>query len=70
MAADGYDDILWDTPDTIADVGFVPPEFFVNGLLLGLLMICILFFVTVQWQRRVEGWTPIPDVDSKHLPRR
>ena len=67
MASDGYDDIVWDEPDKISDVGFIPPQFIPNGLLVGLVAIVIVFLITLQWRTRMEGWTPIPDVDRKLL---
>jgi hypothetical protein len=48
------------------DVGFVPPKFLPNGLLIGLLSLVIMFWVTMQWKKRMEGWSPIPDVQAKY----
>lgn len=73
LASDGYDDIRWDEPDKITDVGFVPPQLFPHGLLLGMILIFILFVVAVQLRtqnhRRTisHGFTSIPDVDRKRI---
>jgi len=63
LASDGFDDILWDQPDRISDVGFIPPQMIPNGLLFGFTIIAIVFLITLQWRTRMAGWTPIPDVD-------
>lgn len=62
----GFDDIVWDQPDSIKDVGFVPPKFVPNGLLVGLIVLVIIFFISVQWKKHMEGWSPIPEVESKY----
>jgi hypothetical protein len=67
LAADGYDPIVWDEPDKISDVGFIPPQFIPHGLLFGLVFLVTVFLITLQWKARMVGWTPIPDVDSKHM---
>lgn len=67
LVSDGFDPIAWDEPDKISDVGFIPPEFAPNGLLFGLTLVGIVFLIAMQWKNRMEGWTPIPDVDSKLL---
>jgi hypothetical protein len=67
LTADGYNDILWDEPDKISDVGFIPPQLIPNGLLFGLIAIAAVFLITMQRRTHMEGWTPIPDVDSKFV---
>ena len=68
LASRGYDGIIWDPPDHLSDVGFDPPKFVLNGLIIGLSIFVIVLLVAAKWRRQLEGWTPIPDVDSKHLP--
>jgi hypothetical protein len=67
LAADGYNEIAWDEPDKISDVGFFPPQLLPNGLLFGLIAIVAVFLITMQRRTHMEGWTPIPDVDSKFV---
>jgi hypothetical protein len=67
LAAEGFNDIPWDEPDRISDVGFIPPQFPPNGLFYGLVLIVVAFFITMQWKNRMEGWSPIPDVNSKYV---
>ncbi|KAG7342023.1 beta-glucan synthesis-associated protein (SKN1)-domain containing protein [Nitzschia inconspicua] len=62
MAADGFDDIVWDQPDKLSDVGFVPPSFIATGLIIGLSILALTLVVTMRWRRQLEGWKPIPDV--------
>ena len=66
LASAGFDDIVWDEPDTIRDVGFVPPSFVPTGLMVGLVALVIIFFASVQWRKHMEGWSPIPDVQNKY----
>jgi hypothetical protein len=65
LVHDGYDPIAWDDPDKITDLGFIPPKLFPKGLLVGLIMIVVAFLVALQLKARLQGWTPIPDVDPK-----
>jgi beta-glucanase (GH16 family) len=68
LAAHGYDDIDWDPKDHLSDVGFIAPEFVSNFLLVGLTIVIVAILVAAKWRRQLlEGWTPIPDVDTKHL---
>ena len=68
LASMGYDEIIWDTSDKLSDVGFDPPKFVWNGLIVGLTIVIVSFFVAAKWKRQLlEGWTPIPDVEAKHL---
>jgi len=65
LASVGYDDIIWDVSDSIADVGFVLPNFVPKGLLVGFIGLFVLLFISVQGRKKMEGWSPIPDVDTK-----
>ena len=66
LASVGFDDIIWDQPDSFADVGFVLPTFVPTGLLVGFGGLILLFFISVQWRKQMEGWSPIPDVETKY----
>lgn len=66
LASVAFDEIVWDESDSIMDVGFVPPQLLPRGLLVGLILLVSVFITTVQWKKRVEGWRPIPEVDSKY----
>lgn len=65
LTAESYDDIEWDAPDTIADLGFIPPLMFPKALLIGLFLIIAAFVAAMQLRTRLGGWTPIPEVDTK-----
>jgi len=68
LAAEGYNAIDWDPPDKLSDVGFAPPKFCLNGLVFGLSVVTLVMLVAATWRRQLlEGWTPIPDVEAKHL---
>jgi len=68
LAADGFNDIEWDPHDKLSDVGFRPPKFVWNGLGVGLIAVMLGFFIAAKWRRQLlEGWTPIPEVEVKHL---
>ncbi|VEU45172.1 unnamed protein product [Pseudo-nitzschia multistriata] len=70
LAADGYDDIDWDPPDKLSDVGFDPPKFVLNGLAVGLSIVALGIMVSAIFRRQLlEGWTPIPEVEVKYLSR-
>jgi hypothetical protein len=56
--------MIYDAPDTIADVGFFPPSVAPPGLLIGFGMLTCTLMVLLRWKRRFEDWTPIPDVDD------
>ena len=66
LASVAYDEIVWDEPDSILDVGFVPPKLLPRGLLVGLLLVVGVLLISIQWKKRFEGWRPIPDVDPKY----
>lgn len=68
LAANGYNEINWDPLDHLSDVGFSPPKFIFNGLIVGLSIMVLLLLIFSRWRRQLlEGWTPIPEVDAKHL---
>lgn len=68
LASDSYDAVVWDEPDKLSDVGFVPPHFVSVGLLVGLALVAAALLVTMRWRKQLEaGWTPIPEVDGKLL---
>lgn len=66
LAHDGSDPVLYDQPDKISDVGFIPPRVFPPSLMIGLGVLISFLFLTLQLRRRLGGWTPIPDIDYKH----
>ncbi|KAL3944530.1 MAG: hypothetical protein SGBAC_001398 [Bacillariaceae sp.] len=65
LASDSYNAIEWDVPDSIADLGFIPPSMFPTSLLLGLILIVVAFLAAMQLRTKLNGWTPIPEVDTK-----
>lgn len=70
MAHDGTDPILYDAPDKIADIGFVPPRVVPIALLVvvGLMLAFLMVLVIVPFMKhRMDGWTPIPDDVDKSL---
>eukprot|EP00536_Pseudo-nitzschia_multiseries_P001255 jgi/Psemu1/250373/estExt_Genewise1Plus.C_150142 len=68
LAANGVNDIEWDPPDKLSDVGFIPPKFVWNGLGVGLIVVLLGMIIAAKWRRQLlEGWTPIPEVEAKHL---
>ena len=73
LSSDGYDDTLWDQPDKITDVGFVPPRLLPHGLLLGMILMFVLFIVAVQirtqYHRRTitRGFTSLGEADQKFI---
>ena len=62
LAPVGYDDIAWDEPDKLSDVGFVAPSFVATGLIIVLSVLALALVVTMRWRKQLEGWKPIPDV--------
>jgi hypothetical protein len=66
LAVDSYDSIVWDQPDKLSDVGFIPPHFVSVGLIVGLSFITAVLLITMRWRKQLEaGWTRVPDVDKK-----
>lgn len=64
LAHQGEDPVPYDQPDSIADVGFIPPKVLPSFLMAGLVALVIFFLVVLQWRHQMQGWTPIPDVDD------
>jgi len=68
LASEGYDEIDWDPMDKLSDVGFSPPKFVFNGLIIGLSIVVLIMLVAAKWRRQLlEGWTPIPEVEVKRF---
>lgn len=61
LAAVGYDDIVWDEPDTLQDVGFVPPSLLPSYFLISLAVLLVILCLSMQMRKRMEGWSPIPE---------
>lgn len=59
----GHDDIVYDAPDRITDLGFVPPRVVPKFLVASFACLTLLLFSALVWKRRFDGWTPVPDVD-------
>lgn len=64
LAHDGYDDIVWDQPDRLSDVGFVRPHLVANGLIIGLAMVTVALAVAMRLRKQMDGYTPILDVNK------
>lgn len=62
LSHDGYDDIRWDEPDKLSDVGFVPPHFVANGLIIGLAIVTVALVIAMRLKKQFDGYTPISDV--------
>ena len=65
LAHMGWDPITYDEPDTIFDVGFVPPQMAPKTLTAGLCLLVLLLFVATVAQRRKaairpSSYIPIP----------
>ena len=63
LAHQGRDPILYDEPDRITDVGFIPPSVAPVVLLGGLGALLVLIVVSARFRRKFDGWTPLPNVD-------
>jgi hypothetical protein len=61
-AADAYDDVRYDEPDSIMDVGFIPPQVLPRALWCGLAALAVLLLISIFNRRQLAGWEPIPDV--------
>ena len=55
LASEGYDTIVWDAPDKLSDVGFFPPYFLSNGLVIGLSAVILMLFVAAKWRKQQIG---------------
>lgn len=71
LASHGYDAIDWDPADKLSDFGFYPPKFVLNGLIIGLSIVSFVLLIAAKWKRQLlEGWTPIPEVETRPLMRK
>lgn len=63
LTHDGSDPILYDQPDHISDIGFIPPAV-APRFLLGVLAALVVILVAVaQGRHRMDGWTPVPEAN-------
>ena len=64
LAHDGEDPIIYDAPDTIFDVGFVPPQMAPKTLTVGLCVLIVGLLVAIVVQRRIAAakpyYSPVP----------
>lgn len=68
LAPHSFDTIIWDEPDKLSDVGFVPPHLVSLGLIIGIGLVTAILLITMRWRKQLEaGWTAIPEVDGKLL---
>ena len=65
MARTGEDPILYDQPDTIRDVGFVPPLWGPSFLIGALVGLSTLLVAVTQCRHRLDRWMPIPEEQRK-----
>lgn len=65
LAHSGFDDILYDQPDSISDVGFFPPKIIPTFLMGGLAALVFFLVMTMVSRNHMKGWTPIPDVELR-----
>ncbi|KAL7564824.1 hypothetical protein ACA910_021080 [Epithemia clementina (nom. ined.)] len=59
----GVDNIIYDEPDSISDLGFVPPAVVPKFLVVAFAGLTALLIAALVWKRRFDGWTAIPDAD-------
>ena len=59
MASKGSDPILYDQPDKITDIGFIPPCVKPWGLVIGFCALVFMLLSACCFQDRMDGWTPI-----------
>jgi hypothetical protein len=66
LSREGSDPILYDVPDKITDVGFIPPDVSsARGLIVGFVVLLVVLLVATVFKRnRTEVWTPIPDAET------
>ena len=63
LSHSGQDSIIYDEPDRISDLGFVPPRIMPKFLVASFAALTVLLMSALVWKRRFDGWTAIPDVD-------
>jgi len=61
LVSQAYDQVQYDVPDKLSDVGFIAPSAFPSHLVAGLATLAVLLTLALRFRRRMEGWTPIPD---------
>jgi beta-glucanase (GH16 family) len=66
----GFDSVLYDQPDKIKDVGFVPPKIAPRVLIVGLATLTVCVLAAMQWKQRFDGWQPIPEIEWKKYEER
>ena len=68
LAHRGRDPILWDPPDEIADIGFIPPRVTPSrGLIVMLGLLMVFLILSAKWKQKLKGWTPIPEAEKSVL---
>jgi beta-glucan synthesis-associated protein KRE6 len=65
LAHQGYDPILYDEPDHITDVGFVPPRTAPRFLVCGMGLLFLLLVVVGRYRKSLDYYSPIPEVEFK-----
>ena len=65
LAHEGRDPILYDAADKISDIGFIPPLVAPRFLFGILVLLAIMVTLALQCRRKLDGWTPLPDIDEK-----
>jgi EGF-like domain len=67
LSHQGFDPILYDQPDKISDLGFIPPIVAPTTLVVGLCALAFSMAILLQWRHRFDGWTPIPDGPKERI---
>jgi len=65
LAHDGFDPIEYDLPDKMTDIGFRPPGVLPLALLVGLGVLLVSLFVTLQCRERFDRYSLIPEAEMK-----
>lgn len=61
LVPEGSDPVIYDRPDKITDVGFIPPNVAPKFLFFALAGLVALLFLALQLRRRFDGYSPIPE---------
>jgi hypothetical protein len=61
LAHQGFDPIVYDQPDKIADLGFSPPTLAPVTLVICLCILALFMLIMLQCRHKLDGWSPIPD---------
>jgi hypothetical protein len=56
LAHRGYDDIVWDAPDTIFDLGFQWPALAPHFLVMALCSLGAIMLTATTFKRHMDGW--------------